>query len=104
MIKQLAIENFQPNDTHTIWDVRDLENYQAGHIEYAQHQPLDGLSKELLDNTEGDIYVLCGGGAKAEKAVQLLESLDPSRNIIHLTGGTRGAIACGMNIISETGE
>lgn len=103
MITELPISEFQPSQDKTIWDVRDADKYQEGHIEYVQSQPLATLTKEKLDATTGDIYVLCGGGTKAAKAVALLDELDPSRNIIHLTGGTRGAAACGMTIVQENG-
>ncbi|HBI49564.1 MAG TPA: sulfurtransferase, partial [Moraxellaceae bacterium] len=51
--------------------------------------------------TDGTIYVLCGGGSKAAKAVALLNEIDPKRDIVHLTGGTRAAKAAGMTIVSD---
>lgn len=101
MISQLAIENFTPSADKIIWDVRDADSYRSGHLLHATNQPLDTLNKTLLENTTGDIYVLCGGGTKAVRACTLLDELDPSRNIIHLTGGTRGAAALGMTLIKE---
>lgn len=101
MIKTLSISEFTPTPAHTIWDVRDKASYRDGHIEHAKNQPIRTLTTDLLDSTTGDIYVLCGGGTKAVKACELLEKLDPTRTYIHLTGGTRGAIACGMEIIKE---
>lgn len=101
MIQTLDISQFTPTADKTIWDVRDVNKYREGHIEYAQSKPLDTLNQALLDATDGDIYVLCGGGTKAVKAAELLNELDPTRTIIHLTGGTRGAAACGMTIITE---
>ncbi|WP_323841739.1 MULTISPECIES: rhodanese-like domain-containing protein [unclassified Moraxella] len=104
MITQLDIKDFTPSADKIIWDVRDLQNYQDGHIQHAKNVPLDMLNQELLDATTGDIYVLCGGGTKAEKAVNYLNDLNPNRNIIHLTGGTRAAKALGMKIISKNDD
>lgn len=101
MITTLDISEFQPSSDKTIWDVRDVDNYQQGHIEHATNHPLDTLDKSLLDGTTGDVYVLCGGGTKAQKAAERLNELDPTRSIIHLTGGTRAAIAIGMTIVRE---
>lgn len=101
MISQLDIKDFTPSADKTIWDVRDAESYQSGHILHAINQPLDTLDKDLLDSTTGDIYVLCGGGTKAVRACALLDELDSTRQIIHLTGGTRGAKALGMTIVSD---
>ncbi|WP_410472620.1 rhodanese-like domain-containing protein [Faucicola mancuniensis] len=101
MIRELHITDYMPNANDTIWDVRDNQSFNDGHIEFAKNQPLDTLNADLLDSTEGTIYVLCGGGTKAGKAVALLNEIDPERDIVHLTGGTRGAKSAGMTIISE---
>lgn len=101
MIKTLDIADFTPNADIAIWDVRVPENYNSGHIAHAKNTPIEHITSELLAQTTGDIYVLCGGGTKAEKACQLLESIDPNRTYIHLTGGTRGAKALGWTLISE---
>lgn len=102
MITELKITEFTPTKDQVIWDVRDAQKYQEGHIEYAVNHPLDTINKSLLDATKGDIYVLCGGGTKAQKAAALINELDHERRVIHLTGGTRGAIASGMVIITES--
>lgn len=103
MIKTLDIADFHASAAHTIWDVRDTNNYHAGHIAHATSQPLDTLTPErvheLLSATMGDIHILCGGGTKAARACQLLESIDPTRTYIHLAGGTRKAVELGHKII-----
>lgn len=38
---------------------------------------------------------------QAGRACELLESLDPSRTYVHLTGGTRGAKALGWTLIEN---
>ncbi|ELA08693.1 hypothetical protein MOMA_09046 [Moraxella macacae 0408225] len=101
MITEKHITDFTPKPTDIIWDVRDQKSYQEGHIEYAKNQPLETLSDDLLASTNGPIYVLCGGGTKAAKAACLLNELDPEREIVHLTGGTRGAKTAGMTIVVE---
>lgn len=102
MIRELPITEFTPTADATIWDVRDANAYADGHIEYAKNQPLDTLTTDVLAKTKGTVYVLCGGGSKAAKAVAILNDIDPERDIVHLTGGTRGAKAAGMTIVSET--
>lgn len=101
MIKTLPISEFTPTSDDIIWDVRDNDSYRNGHILYAQNHPLDTLNQQLLDDTKKEIYILCGGGTKAQKACDLLEKLNPNHTYIHLTGGTREAIARGMDIIIE---
>ncbi|MCL1622938.1 rhodanese-like domain-containing protein [Moraxella sp. Tifton1] len=101
MISQMDIKDLTPSAEQNIWDVRDEKSYREGHIEYAKNIPLSTINQSLLQTVKGDIYVLCGGGTKAGRACAMLDELDPDRRIIHLTGGTRGAKALGMTIISE---
>lgn len=99
MIREIPITDFIPTAQDTIWDVRDQSAYHNAHLEHATNQPLASLTPTLLAQTTGTVYVLCGGGSKAGKAAALLDSYDPARDIVHLTGGTRGAISAGMPII-----
>ena len=99
-LAQELVDNNLTTQTATIYDVRDPEAYQAGHIEGAVNQPVnDGVNQDLLDASEGTIYVLCGGGSKAPRFANMLNELDASRDIVVLTGGTRGAKSAGMAII-----
>lgn len=101
MIREILITEYSPNSSDTIWDVRDEKAYKQGHIEHAKNQPLETLTADLLNQTQGTVYVLCGGGTRASKAATLLEEIDNSRDIVILQGGTRGAKSAGMTIISE---
>ncbi len=107
MIRELAITDFPsiqkkvPN-THA-WDVRDAKSFAEGHIAGAVNKPIEHLDASVLANIpEGEpVYVLCGGGTKAGRAVALLESLDPTREYVELKGGTRGARAAGFPIVVD---
>lgn len=101
MIRDIHITDYTPKASDTIWDVRDQKSYQEGHIEYAINQPLDTLTADLFNQTQGTIYVLCGGGTRAGKSAQLLERFDNNRDIVVLQGGTRGAKAAGMTIVTQ---
>lgn len=101
MIREIPITEYSPNLSDTIWDVRDEKAYKQGHIEHAKNQPLETLTADLLNQTQGTVYVLCGGGTRASKAATLLEEIDNSRDIVILQGGTRGAKSAGMMIINE---
>ena len=101
MIRELAITDFKATANDTIWDVRDDKAYREGHIEHAKNQPLDTLTAELLAQTDGTVYVLCGGGTKAGRSAELLNGFDDSRDIVILKGGTRGAKSAGMTIVVE---
>ncbi len=107
MIRELAITDFpsvQEKAPQTqVWDVRDTKSFAEGHIVGAVNKPIEHLDASVLaDIPEGEpVYVLCGGGTKAGRAIALLESLDPTREYVELKGGTRGARAAGLPIVVE---
>jgi len=104
MIRQIPITDFpeiaREHPNLQVWDVRDPEAYAEGHLKGAVNKPIDHLDVAALDSfPEGEpLFILCGGGTKAGRAIAMLESLDPTRDYIELTGGTRGAIAAGLPI------
>ena len=56
------------------------------------------MSAESLTQVESDqpIYILCGGGSKAPRAAEKLETLDGSREYVVLMGGSRAARDAGF--------
>ncbi|MBC7751227.1 MAG: rhodanese-like domain-containing protein [Candidatus Saccharibacteria bacterium] len=107
MIRELAITDFpsiQEKTPHAqVWDVRDAKSFAEGHIAGAVNKPIELLDASVFANIPlGEpVYVLCGGGTKAGRAVALLESLDPTREYIELKGGTRGARIAGFPLVVE---
>ncbi|TCM68148.1 rhodanese-related sulfurtransferase [Acinetobacter calcoaceticus] len=103
MIRKQEITTFEFPDNAVIWDVRDASAFSEGHIMGAVNQPLDGLNAESLTQVESDqtIYILCGGGSKAPRAAEKLESLDNSRDYVVLMGGTRAAHTAGLALVQD---
>lgn len=107
MIRELAITDFPSIQAKTltayIWDVRDSKSFAEGHIAGAVNQPIEHLEASVLANIPDcePVYVLCGGGTKAGRAIALLESLDPTRDYVELKGGTRGARNAGFPIVVD---
>ena len=105
MIRELAIIDFpsvqEKAPTVQVWDVRDAKSFTEGHIAGAVNKPIEHLDASVLDDIPAGepVYVLCGGGTKAGRAIALLESLDPSREYVELKGGTRGARNAGFPIV-----
>ena len=100
MMNKLPITEFDLNQAAIVWDVRDAAAYAEGHVQSAQNHPLDQITPEQVATVPVDqpIYVLCGGGTKAGRAAALIASIDPTRQVVELTGGTRAAKAAGMAI------
>ncbi|UPW84764.1 rhodanese-like domain-containing protein [Lysinibacillus sp. Ag94] len=70
-----------------VLDVRNQTEYDAGHIENAQHIMVGTLSKRLDElQTDKKIVVQCQGGARSAIAVSVLKA-NGIHNIVNLTGG-----------------
>jgi phage shock protein E len=105
MIRELDIADFsaiqEKSPRVQVWDVRDKKSFSEGHIVGAVNKPIEHLDGTALVNIPKSepVYVLCGGGTKAGRAIALLESLDPTREYVELKGGTRGARSVGFSIV-----
>lgn len=74
------------NQVHVL-DVRNQTEYDAGHIENAQHIMVGTLSSRLDElQTDKKIVVQCQGGARSAIAVSVLKA-NGIHNIVNLTGG-----------------
>lgn len=103
MIRKLEITTFEFPKDAVIWDVRDAAAFKEGHIEGAINRPFAELNQAALSGLAADqpVYVLCGGGSKAPRAAELLNTFDHNRDIVILMGGTRAAKAAGLPIITD---
>lgn len=81
----------------TVIDVREPEEYRAGHVPGARLVPLATIP-ELVGKlpTDQPVYVLCQAGGRSSQAVQFLaqQGID-ARNV---DGGTGDWIAAGYDV------
>ena len=98
MIRKQEITTFEFPENAVIWDVRDAKAYAEGHVKGAVNKPIDALTPESLTQVASDqsIYILCGGGSKAPRAAEKLDSFDSSREYVVLMGGTRAVRDAGI--------
>ena len=84
----------------TIIDVRDVKQYQAGHILNAVHVPLTGLEERLpkLDKFKGQtIIVVDEAGKEAGKASAILKNAG-FKPVISLSGGMNKWVSEGLPV------
>ena len=98
MIRKQEITTFEFPEGAVIWDVRDAKAYAEAHVKGALNRPIAELTADSLTQVAADqpIYILCGGGSKAPRAAEKLESFDSSREYVVLMGGTRAARDAGF--------
>ena len=87
---------------HWLVDVREPDEWAAGHAPEAIHIPLGELSSRL-DELSGATSIVCvcrGGGRSARAAAALLANGYDATN---LAGGMRGWEASRLPVISDSG-
>ena len=84
-------------------DVRELEEWQAGHIKQAKLVPLATLVTKIVTlapKLDTAIYLYCQHGRRSHNAALMLSSLGYS-NIFELEGGISNWIESGMPCQTE---
>ena len=74
------------NEKLTILDVREVHEYEAGHIPSTQNFPLSTLGLDLskLDKNQ-KYYVICQAGGRSAKAYDFLDA--QGFDVINVEGG-----------------
>ena len=85
-IKPAEFQVLNQKENITILDVREVDEFQAGHIEGALNAPLSTLDKEYeqLDASKR-YYVIWQGDMRSERACQFLET--KGFDVINVEGG-----------------
>ena len=84
-------------------DVREPDEWQAGHIEGALHIPLGDLPTRVGElPSDSEVIVVCRSGARSARAVAWLTQNGYSA--VNLDGGMHAWAAAGREMVSDTGE
>lgn len=85
-IKPAAFQALHQKEGITILDVREVDEFEAGHIQGAVNVPLSTL-EEQYNQLEADkrYYVICQGGKRSERACQFLET--KGYDVVNVEGG-----------------
>ena len=76
----------------TVIDVREQDEWDAGHIDYATHLPLSKVETDaeaVLPNKNELIITCCAKGARGQKAADKLKEMGYTR-VKNLSGGYTG--------------
>lgn len=72
-LKQLLEQNAEVQ----LIDVREIDEFEAGHIEEAKNIPLSELDQHISDfNTEDDYIIICRSGNRSGMACDYLQQFD----------------------------
>jgi rhodanese-related sulfurtransferase len=86
-----------------VLDVREDDEWRAGHVEGAVHIPLSELparADEVADATQ--VLCVCKGGGRSAQATTYLQQRGVQA--VNLAGGMHGWAAAGHPMVSEDGQ
>jgi molybdopterin-guanine dinucleotide biosynthesis protein A/rhodanese-related sulfurtransferase len=79
-------------------DVRNPDEYEAGHVPGAVLLPLPELADRWQEVPEGEVLVICRTGARSAKAVDALNGA--GRTTVNVAGGTMAWIDAGHPVVT----
>lgn len=87
-----------------VLDVREDEEWQAGHIEDAAHVALSQLPDRIseIDSASGRVLAVCRSGARSARATMFLRH--HGHDAVNLDGGMHAWSEAGRVMVSETGR
>ncbi|GLU49868.1 rhodanese-like domain-containing protein [Nocardiopsis ansamitocini] len=89
-------------DGSYLLDVREQDEWRAGHAPEAVHIPLNELSQRAAEvPRDVQVYVICRVGGRSAQAVQALN--DAGWRTANVAGGMSAWALSGRPMVSETG-
>ena len=80
-------------------DVREYDEYVAGHVAGAIHAPLSALPDHLdAFATDSTTYVICQAGGRSMRACEYLADL--GRDVVNVAGGTGAWVGSGREVVA----
>ncbi|MDP9005705.1 MAG: rhodanese-like domain-containing protein [Actinomycetota bacterium] len=85
-----------------VLDVRQPDEYEAGHVPGAHLIPLGELGARHTEvPNDQEVYVVCGGGGRSAAATEALNGA--GYRAVNVAGGTRGWIDAGNPVATGPG-
>jgi rhodanese-related sulfurtransferase len=89
-------------DGASVVDVREDDEWVAGHIDGAQHIPLGELTARRAEiPADDEVVIVCRSGGRSSRAVAWL--VDNGVDAVNLDGGMGAWADAGRPMVSETG-
>ncbi len=90
-------------DDASVLDVREDDEWQAGHVPGARHVPMAEVPARLVElAADGELVVVCRSGGRSARVVAWLQQ--NGVDAVNLDGGMGAWEQAGRPMVSETGE
>lgn len=98
-----TVELTQLPDDAVLLDVREDDEWAAGHAPDATHVPMGDLPARLGDLPhDGTLYVVCRGGGRSARATAYLNA--NGWDAVNVAGGMKGWHEAGRAMVADSGE
>ncbi|MDX6757937.1 MULTISPECIES: rhodanese-like domain-containing protein [Streptomyces] len=101
MAREVDLETFAEAWTAgaVVLDVREPEEYRAGHVPGARLAPMSALAAALPRVPKGrTVYVICASGNRSQWAADRLAAV--GMDAVSVAGGTRGWAGAGRPVVT----
>lgn len=90
-----------PADAHVL-DVREQDEWDAGHVDGSQHIPIGELLGRLAEiPTDREVVVVCRVGSRSAQVTAYLGQ--QGYDMVNLTGGLEAWVDAGRPLVSDVG-
>lgn len=99
-ITEISIAAFKQiyNRGMSLIDVREVDEYEDGHIEGAINIPLSEFANRIGEVPKESVYFVCRSGGRSLQACEICVDAGLTR-VINIAGGTMGWISAGNEIV-----
>ncbi len=97
-----TLDELLKKDQVVLIDVREPDEFSAGHIEQAISIPLSVFAQKFDRSTypaDKKIVLQCQGGVRSMKACNIAEELAEKEGVANLTGGLNAWKSAGFSVI-----
>jgi rhodanese-related sulfurtransferase len=102
-ISEISVHDLAHHPAPVVVDVREVDEYLAGHVPGAVNIPLSTLvGRENEFSVEGIVYVICQVGGRSMRACDHLSQIDELSNVefVNVAGGTGAWILEGHKVVT----
>ena len=99
-ISEISIAEFMPLHNRGIYlvDVREIDEYESGHVAGARNIPLSEFSSRITELPSSTIYMICRSGGRSMQACEFCVDKGLS-DVVNIAGGTLGWLAAGNEVV-----
>ena len=86
-----GMEEWKATPGALLVDVREIDEFQAGHIPGAVNEPLSGIANTALPKDK-PLFLYCQSGVRSKKAAEILKKMGYQAKSIGGIGSYRGRV------------